>query len=222
MPRRILLGLMCAEDLSSTVSIAVQSASGLQSKTSTARGENSIHCPHIISLSLFSSLENIRSMGLTKTAILWAALLSTGSHQALGLSLSSSSVFHGSPLLQSTPSQQQQQRYHTTSFLEMRKQKASDRRTRRLQRGDIAYAEELAKSTVGAVTSSPMAGKAWRHKQTHSMQAPVVTGGRGRSRKRSALYNSLSLYHNKFLSLLTEEYKQEVRTMFDGRFVHGQ
>lgn len=56
-----------------------------------------------------------------------------------------------------------------------------------------------------------MNGKAWRHKkQTHSMQQPQqAMGGRGRSRKRSALYNSLSLYNNKFLRLLTEEYRQE-------------
>lgn len=144
----------------------------------------------------------------TKVAILLVAMLSTGSHPASCLALSSSSYFHGSSLrLHPTPTA-----YHATRFLEMRKQKSSDRRTRRMQRGDTAYAEELlAKSTVGIVTSSPMAGKSWRHKQTHSMQAPGATGGRGRSRKRSALYHSLSLYHNKFLTLLTEEYKQEVR-----------
>jgi hypothetical protein len=37
------------------------------------------------------------------------------------------------------------------------------------------------------------------------------TPGRGRSRKRSTLYNSLAFYHNKFLILLTDEYQAEVR-----------
>ena len=152
------------------------------------------------------------------TILAAAALLTTGSHhQASSLTLSGSSNFHGSPLQlhQPMPTRNNHYFYPGTSFLEMRKQKSSDRRTRRMQRGDVAYAEELlAKSTVGVITSSPMAGKAWRHKQqTHNnIHAPVTTtgGGRGRSRKRSALYHSLSLYHNKFLSLLTEEYKQEV------------
>jgi hypothetical protein len=36
------------------------------------------------------------------------------------------------------------------------------------------------------------------------------TPGRGRSRKRSTLYNSLAFYHNKFLILLTDEYQAEV------------
>ena len=160
----------------------------------------------------------LRTMMTAKMYAFPAILLGlmSGIHPARCLSLSSSSVFHGTPLQQPSATTPSSHHGGAASFLEMRKQKASDRRTRRLQRGDIAYIEELVKSTnsyEGAVTSSPMSGKSWRHKQTHSMQAAgpaPVTGGRGRSRKRSALYNSLSLYHNKFLSLLTEEYKQEV------------
>lgn len=115
--------------------------------------------------------------------------------------LSLKSGFHGSPVQHAT--------YQATSTLEMRKQKASDRRTRRAQRGEDLLTPD-AFATTGSITSSPMNGKTWRHKQTTSMQQPQQSGGRGRARKRSALYNSLSLYHNKFLRLLTEEYKQEV------------
>lgn len=154
----------------------------------------------------------ISSRNMAKLAfpgfLLAAVLSSIPSVQPL--SLSSSSGFYGARL---EPRSQTAREYFSTSrsYLEMRKQKSSDRRTRRLQRGQIAYSEELAKATVGSVTASPMAGQSWSHKKTLSMQNSVqVSGGRGRSRKRSALYNSLSLYHNKFLTLLTEEYKQEV------------
>ena len=56
----------------------------------------------------------------------------------------------------------------------------------------------------------------WKQKTTrsalvnggsYSQQAP--SGGRGRSRKRSMLYTSLSFYHNKFMQLLQAEYKAE-------------
>jgi len=83
-----------------------------------------------------------------------------------------------------------------------------------MQRGD-ADPESL---MIGSLTQSPMSGKAWKHKKSilplsdASSAAANTNRGRGRARKRSALYNSLSFYHNKFLSLLTEEYKQEVRT----------
>jgi hypothetical protein len=117
------------------------------------------------------------------------------------VALSCKSSFCGAPIQHAV--------YHPSSSLEMRKQKASDRRTRRLQRGDILTPDAFA--TTGSLTSSPMSGKNWKLKQTNDGLQPQPTGGRGRSRKRSALYNSLSLYHNKFLKLLTEEYKQEVR-----------
>jgi hypothetical protein len=121
----------------------------------------------------------------------------------------SSSGFLGQPLKLAQSTLDALQGRNGAASLEMRKQKASDKRTRRQQRGDSVYPEDL---LTGAITASPMNGKSWSHKQSHpSMALPVASsGGRGRSRKRSALYNSLSLYHNKFLSLLTQEYKQEV------------
>lgn len=103
--------------------------------------------------------------------------------------------------------------------LSMRKQKASDRRTRRLQRG-LDSGEGI--SAILTVTESPMkAAGPWRGKTlqptykdatlTHSaVSATAKSGGRGRSRKRSTLYHSLSQYHNHFLRLLTLEYQFEV------------
>jgi hypothetical protein len=108
----------------------------------------------------------------------------------------------------------------------MRKQKASDRRTSKRQRGEI---EDENMAAVGSrattLTTSPMsAAGMWNLKQPSStMQRPKqladglattkkrAPAGRGRSRKRSTLYNSLSFYHNKFLQLLTAEYEAEVR-----------
>ena len=97
----------------------------------------------------------------------------------------------------------------------MRKQKASDRRTRRMQRGN---AEDIAQSLIQenlVLTSSPMTkAGGWKQKKATtilgSSASKPATGGRGRSRKRATLYNSLSAYHNKFLQLLTAEYKAEV------------
>ena len=94
--------------------------------------------------------------------------------------------------------------------LTMRKQKASDRRTRRLQRGLLETDEDLDMETV---TTSPMQAAQWSLKKPSSI-APIdmqlKSGGRNRSRKRSTLYNSLSSYHSHFLQLLTAEYKAEV------------
>ena len=99
------------------------------------------------------------------------------------------------------------------NLLVMRKQKASDRRTRRRQRG-ILTQEEVGPLTV---TDSPMKVVGpWRGKAIQpnivvgSSSSTTKTGGRGRSRKRSTLYNSLSFYHSKFLTLLTHEYQVEV------------
>ncbi|CAB9496919.1 polymerase alpha-associated DNA helicase A [Seminavis robusta] len=113
--------------------------------------------------------------------------------------------FLGQPVQQAQYHQHPSRNNNGGSFLEMRKQKASDKRTRRQQqRGNDLLLES------GTVTQSPMNGKAWRQRQaTNNIIPETKTGGRGRSRKRSALYNSLSLYHNKYLSLLTQEYRQE-------------
>lgn len=171
-----------------------------------------------------------------------------------GLSLSSFSRFHGTPLVQhlqettttttsvSWPSSYAAAATTTrgggVSSLTMRKQKASDRRTRRMQRGADTAEEAQAlirdslATAVVSLTQSPMdAAGGWKQKQKQTTTTPTkmksktiigrasasknpttttVTGGRGRSRKRSMLYNSLSSYHNKFLQLLTTEYRAEV------------
>jgi hypothetical protein len=107
------------------------------------------------------------------------------------------------------------------AWLQMRKQKASDRRTRRRQRGILSQEEIGLPLTV---TESPMkAVGLWRGKTIQPISSPdrssttssaasstKKTGGRGRSKKRSTLYKSLSHYHNHFLSLLTLEYQAEV------------
>ena len=96
--------------------------------------------------------------------------------------------------------------------LTMRKQKASDRRTRRLQRGGDDIAQDMINQSLQrTITSMPMTQ--WNYKSRGNEQQPrkEKSGGRGRSRKRSTLYHSLSSYHSKFLNLLTAEYKAEVR-----------
>ena len=102
----------------------------------------------------------------------------------------------------------------------MRKQKASDRRTTRRQRGGDELTQERIKERLSerevTITSSPMTKKGdWKLKRQGDVIDPrAKTGGRGRSKKRSLLYNSLSLYHNKFLNYLTAEYKAEVSAFF--------
>ena len=101
------------------------------------------------------------------------------------------------------------------SYLVMRKQKASDKRTRRRQKGLVEVDDDFEK---GVMTQSPMQERGvWKEKKkvtaSRSALAPSPTGGRGRSRKRSNLYASLSFYHDKYLKLLTQEYKAEVRRL---------
>ena len=101
--------------------------------------------------------------------------------------------------------------------LTMRKQKASDRRTRRLQRGDISSRVDESRSPLLTQQSSPLANAAWTHKQLsveENANAAPSTRGRGRSRKRLQYYNTISSYHNDFLALLTEEYRAEVRPFY--------
>ena len=117
-----------------------------------------------------------------------------------GRAFSLSSRFHGIHLSAGLTS---------TATLTMRKQKASDRRTRRMQRGEDVAVDAVSSNTI---TNSPMALAGWQHKTLTSTAAPRQSrGGRGRSRKRSNLYNTLSSYHGNFLSLLTDEYRAEVR-----------
>jgi hypothetical protein len=134
--------------------------------------------------------------------------------QSVSLSLSSYSKFHGTSLEGPQPPKRHERAISSRlSSLSMRKQKASDRRTRRLQRGGEELAQGLILENLrNTITSSPMelAG-AWSQKRGgFPSQAREKTGGRGRSRKRATLYNSLSSYHNKFFTLLTAEYDAEV------------
>jgi hypothetical protein len=144
------------------------------------------------------------------------------------LSLSSTSMFHGSPLTTLDRSVTSSSRVNSasssaSSLLTMRKQKASDRRTRRMQRGydDSQLANERIRDSLSntVLTQSPMIAAGGWNQRRHASTSPesvaatgrsIVTGGRSRSRKRSLLYRSLSSYHNKFLQLLTTEYRAEV------------
>ena len=162
---------------------------------------------------------NIKSS--TTTTRLFAVWLwfitSLGGTGGLSLRLTSSS-FHGR-VLETNSNAKAVSPFQQRAQLFMRKQKASDKRTRRRQRGgdddDLLLSSS---SSTASLTTSPMTAQGqWKQKTAtrsalQSKQA-VVTGGRGRSRKRSMLYTSLSFYHNKFLQLLQDEYKAEVSIM---------
>eukprot|EP00526_Cylindrotheca_closterium_P003007 CAMPEP_0113630316 /NCGR_PEP_ID=MMETSP0017_2-20120614/15749_1 /TAXON_ID=2856 /ORGANISM="Cylindrotheca closterium" /LENGTH=994 /DNA_ID=CAMNT_0000540771 /DNA_START=126 /DNA_END=3107 /DNA_ORIENTATION=- /assembly_acc=CAM_ASM_000147 len=142
--------------------------------------------------------------------LLTLTILTTSS----GLSLSSFSQFHGTSLQSFAPKPQQHHHASTSgaASLTMRKQKASDRRTRRMQMGGEQIVQEIIRDNLRqTVTSSPMQQTGeWKQKKRRGIQSfKEKTGGRGRSRKRATLYNSLSSYHNKFLKMLTDEYNHE-------------
>ncbi len=112
---------------------------------------------------------------------------------------------------------------HTTSnsyndaTITMRKQKASDRRTRRMQRSSqLLENTESLSSRPGNGPLTPMSTGEWKHKSLSSSRSLLgntntdTSGGRGRSRKRSALYSNLASYHTQFLELLTAEFLAEV------------
>jgi hypothetical protein len=129
------------------------------------------------------------------------------------LSLSSFSQFHGNAL--QTVASPAHQITSGAASLTMRKQKASDRRTRRMQMGGDRIVQELIRDNLSqTITSSPMDSTGeWKYKKLKIVQAMrEKTGGRGRSRRRAKLYNSLSSYHNNFFRLLTDEdeYQHEV------------
>ena len=196
---------------------------------------------------------------LLAAAVVLSFLCGSSSRTVQALSLQSS-VFHGRSLVVSSPSYSASTS-RSSSEITMRKQKASDRRTRKRQRGEIEddRMEAVGSLSTTTLTTSPMsAAGPWNHKQQSSAssmstlerQAPSLlqqqlqatgagaaqsvygnsgdyasapvsgtaaparkrTPGRGRSRKRSTLYNSLAFYHNKFLILLTDEYQAEVRS----------
>jgi hypothetical protein len=126
------------------------------------------------------------------------------------LSLSSFSKFHGNAL--QTVASPAHQITSGAASLTMRKQKASDRRTRRMQKGGELIVQELIRDNLSkTITSSPMDSTGeWKYKKISVQQVREKTGGRGRSRRRATLYNSLSSYHNNFFRLLTDEYQHEV------------
>ncbi len=104
----------------------------------------------------------------------------------------------------------------SSAKITMRKQKASDKRTRRMQRGQhvLDPLTDALSSRSGITPVTPMSSGAWSHKEvvTNQFQSSANReGGRGRSRKRSIVYSSLSSYHNHFLELLTAEFLAEVR-----------
>jgi hypothetical protein len=156
-----------------------------------------------------------RTIQITLSATCVAvAFIGAWSPMCSSLSLSSFSGFHGAKLLNQND-HWSLSRSGAASWT-MRKQKASDRRTTRLQRGGEELAQELiVESLQKTIISSPMDLAEWKYKSRGNAQAlPMATektGGRGRSRKRSALYNCLSSYHSNFLQLLTDEFHVEVR-----------
>lgn len=133
-------------------------------------------------------------------------------------SLSSSFVQHGNAARLLVDDAEQPRQHQQCATLYMRKQKAGDKRTSRRQRGQVdeSSASLLLSSSnssaAASLTTSPMAAQGGWNKKTTKAVVPAqasTTGGRGRSRKRSMLYTSLSFYHNKFLQLLQAEYKAE-------------
>ena len=150
-----------------------------------------------------------------------ALLISTVALFPIQIWALSSSTFHGSRMMiypASAP--------HTTnnrpgiSNLVMRKQKASDKRTARMQRGQVDKYDTsftpspLSSSSTKILSSSPMTKSQWKHKKIELRaegKNNVAGGGRGRARKRLKLYNSLASYHSTFLELISEEYQMEVR-----------
>ncbi|KAL7527395.1 hypothetical protein ACHAXR_001941 [Thalassiosira sp. AJA248-18] len=130
--------------------------------------------------------------------------------QALALSTS----FHGSQVI-CAPSPSATNKLPGISNLVMRKQKASDKRTARMQRGqvdnDTFTPPPLSSSTQ--ILSSPMTKSQWKHKKielrAEGEKSNITVGGRGRARKRMKLYNSLASYHSTFLALISEEYQME-------------
>ncbi len=150
------------------------------------------------------------------------------------LALSSSS-FHGARIItQSTTSpvlHGTNNNLRGPSNLVMRKQKASDKRTARMQRGQQVDNDASATtftppplSTTTSATqilnSSPMNKSKWKQKKVELRAAGVNVnnngnggGGRGRARKRLKLYNSLASYHTTFLELISEEYRMEVSSL---------
>ena len=121
-----------------------------------------------------------------------------------------SSTFHGSHINNINPTYTASKNtpHRKSNGLVMRKQKASNKRTARRQRGNVDLS--TSSSTTQILNSSPMAKSQWKHKKIET-GAAIQAGGRGRARKRLKLYNSLASYHSTFLDLISQEYQMEVR-----------
>lgn len=160
--------------------------------------------------------------------LLLLAMITIASSLSIPSTLALSSSFLGSHIrsLQFYTTQ----RGTPSSVITMRKQKASDKRTARMQRGQIDTTESsftppslsTATTTTQILSSSPMSNSKWKDKKIellaasgqnmNSVTAGVAAsgGGRGRARKRLKLYNSLASYHSTFLELISAEYQMEV------------
>jgi hypothetical protein len=126
--------------------------------------------------------------------------------QANALSFSPQSRFTGNKVHHDTT-------VHSTSIT-MRKQKASDKRTSRMQKNHDteSFTDTIALRT-GTSPLTPMSTGQWKHKTVvvmNQLESTGRLGGRGRSRKRSAVYSNLASYHGQFLELLTKEFLAEV------------
>ena len=137
--------------------------------------------------------------------------------RAAALALSSS--FHGSGIIH--PMAQIRRPSPTgASSLVMRKQKASDKRTARLQRGQLDKDSftppplSISSSTTQILSSTPMSKTQWKHKKVELRSRGEIvensmSGGRNRAKKRLKLYSSLASYHSTFSNLISEEYQVE-------------
>lgn len=131
--------------------------------------------------------------------------------QANALSFSPQSRFTGNKVHHDTT-------VHSTSIT-MRKQKASDKRTSRMQKNHDteSFTDTIALRT-GTSPLTPMSTGQWKHKTVvvmNQLESTGRLGGRGRSRKRSAVYSNLASYHGQFLELLTKEFLAEESVVRD-------
>jgi hypothetical protein len=119
-----------------------------------------------------------------------------------------STTFHGISIHSSHPTTSRR----IANELTMRKQKASDKHTARMQRGQTTL-----EPTTQILSSVSFTKNSWKEKKIELRAGGANTntekfaiGGRGRARKRLRLYNSLEGYHSVFLGLISEEYRMEV------------
>ena len=159
-----------------------------------------------------------RQLGKTLVSFLLviAMTVTTTTTDALSMSLSR---FHGRSLAMAPKPQQLVHNSNDNALWTMRKQKASFKRTRMMQRGEPLSdnLQSAQPARIDTMTNSPMADQNWNggHRKkvapAHRPRQLEKGGGRGRSRKRSNLYGALSTYQQRFLHELTAEYKAEVR-----------